>query len=250
VTLSSPKCAVVTGGTRGIGFAIARRFVEDGYSVLIIGRDARALSDAASRLTGTVRVAAGDVSIRADVERMAAEVAKEFGRVDVLVNNAGILETVSVGAALEQAEAVFDRVIGVNLKGAFLMSHALAPFIASPGGRIINLGSIVAQSGASVPGYTAYAPSKAGLHGLTLALARELAPRGINVTTVAPGMTAETGQTANWDAARTAPILAQIPLGRFGAVADVADAVAWLASANSSYVTGISLPVNGGWRFN
>jgi 3-oxoacyl-[acyl-carrier protein] reductase len=129
------------------------------------------------------------------------------------------------------------------------MSHALAPLLASPGGRIINMGSIVAHSGASVPGYTAYTPAKAGLHGLTLALARELGPRGINVNTVAPGMTADTGQTANWDEARTAPILAQIPLRRLGMVDDVANAVAWLASPQSSYITGMTLPVNGGWRF-
>lgn len=100
-----------------------------------------------------------------------------------------------------------------------------------------------------MPGYTAYAPAKAGLHGLTLALARELAPRGINVNTVAPGMTAETGQTAHWDESRTSSILAQIPLRRLGSVEDIASAVAWLASPQASYITGMTLPVNGGWRF-
>jgi len=167
----------------------------------------------------------------------------------VLVNNAGILETVGIGTPLAQAEAIFDRVVGVSLKGAFLMAHALAPLLTSPGGRIVNMGSIVAQSGASVPGYTAYTPAKAGLHGLTLALARELAPRGINVNTVAPGMTAATGQTANWDESRTSAILAQIPLRRFGSVEDVANAVAFLSSSQASYITGMTLPVNGGWRF-
>jgi 3-oxoacyl-[acyl-carrier protein] reductase len=190
-----------------------------------------------------------DVSIRADVERIAGAVEARYGRLDVLVNNAGILETVPAGTPLAQAEAIFDRVVDVSLKGAFLMSHALAPLLVSPGGRIINMGSIVAQSGASVSGYTAYTPAKAGLHGLTLALARELGPRGINVNTVAPGMTADTGQTAHWDEARTAPIVAQIPLRRLGVVDDVANAVAWLASPQSSYITGMTLPVNGGWRF-
>ncbi len=249
--MSAPQApvALITGGSRGIGLAIARRFLSDGYRVLITGRDRESLAAAASQLGAGAAIEAGDVAIRADVERIAAAAAAHYGRVDVLVNNAGILETVCLGAPLAQAEAIFDRVVDVSLKGAFLMAHALAPILAGPGGRIINIGSIVAQSGASVPGYTAYAPAKAGLHGLTLALARELAPRGINVNTVAPGMTAETGQTTNWDESRTSAILAQIPLRRLGAVGDVASAVAWLASSHASYITGMTLPVNGGWRF-
>jgi 3-oxoacyl-[acyl-carrier protein] reductase len=246
---SGTPSVVVTGGSRGIGLSIAKRFARDGFDVWIVGRDRGALAVAAEQIGYTVATEAGDVSVRADVERIAESIAQRHGRVDVLVNNAGILETVPVGTPLARAEAIYDRVVDVSLKGAFLMSHALAPFLASPGGRIINMGSIVAHSGASVAGYTAYTPAKAGLHGLTLALARELGPRGINVNTVAPGMMAGTGQTADWDESRIAPILAQIPLRRLGGVDDVADAVAWLASSESSYVTGMTLPVNGGWRF-
>lgn len=241
--------AVITGGSRGIGLGLAKRFVSDGYRVLITGRDHGSLTAAASELGPGAAFEAGDVAVRADVERIAQSVARRYGRLGVLVNNAGILETVSIGVPLAEAEAIFDRVVDVSLKGAFLMAHALAPLLTSPGGRIINMGSIVAQSGASVPGYTAYTPAKAGLHGLTLALARELAPRGITVNTVAPGLTADTGQTAGWDESRTSLILAQIPLRRFGAVEDVASAVAWLASSQASYITGMTLPVNGGWRF-
>ena len=243
------KSVVVTGGSRGIGLAIARRFAADGFDVFIVGRDREPLAAAAAQIGPRTAMERADVSIRADVERIAGAVEARYGRLDVLVNNAGILETVPAGTPLAQAEAIFDRVVDVSLKGAFLMSHALAPLLVSPGGRIINMGSIVAQSGASVSGYTAYTPAKAGLHGLTLALARELGPRGINVNTVAPGMTADTGQTAHWDEARTAPIVAQIPLRRLGVVDDVANAVAWLASPQSSYITGMTLPVNGGWRF-
>jgi 3-oxoacyl-[acyl-carrier protein] reductase len=249
MSVSQVPVALITGGSRGIGLAIARRFLSDGYRVLITGRDRDSLAAAASQLGAGAAIEAGDVAIRADVERIAAAAAAYYGHVDVLVNNAGILETVYLGTPLAEAEAIFDRVVDVSLKGAFLMAHALAPILAGPGGRIINIGSIVAQSGASVPGYTAYAPAKAGLHGLTLALARELAPRGINVNTVAPGMTAETGQTTKWDDSRTSAILAQIPLRRLGAVGDVASAVAWLASSHASYITGMTLPVNGGWRF-
>ncbi len=243
------KSVLVTGGSRGIGLAIAKRFAIDGFDVFIVGREREPLAAAAAQIGPRAALEPADVSVRADVERIAGAIAARYGRLDVLVNNAGILETVPIGTPLAEAEAIFDRVIDVSLKGAFLMSHALAPLLASPGGRIINMGSIVAQSGASVSGYTAYTPAKAGLHGLTLALARELGPRGINVNTVAPGMTADTGQTANWDEARTVPILAQIPLRRLGMPDDVANAVAWLASPQSSYVTGMTLPVNGGWRF-
>lgn len=246
---AAQKSVVVTGGSRGIGLAIARRFARDGFDVLIVGREREALVVATEQIGHEVTMESGDVSVRADVERIAESIAVRYGRLNVLINNAGILETIPIGTPLAQAEAIFDRVVDASLKGAFLMSHALAPLLASPGGRIINMGSIVAQSGASVSGYTAYTPAKAGLHGLTLALARELGPRGINVNTVAPGMTADTGQTANWDESRTAPILAQIPLKRLGVVDDIANAVAWLASPESSYVTGMTLPVNGGWRF-
>ncbi|HLZ96673.1 MAG TPA: SDR family oxidoreductase [Steroidobacteraceae bacterium] len=243
------KSVVVTGGSRGIGLAIAKRFASDGFEVCIVAREREALTAAAAQIGTRTTIEAADVSSRADVERVTGAIAARYGRLDVLVNNAGILETVPVGTPLAEAEALFDRVVDVSLKGAFLMSHALAPLLASPGGRIVNMGSIVAQSGASVPGYTAYTPAKAGLHGLTLALARELGPQGITVNTVAPGMTADTGQTIHWDETRTASIRAQIPLGRLGAVDDVANAVVWLASSEASYITGMTLPVNGGWRF-
>jgi len=243
------RTAVVTGGSRGIGLGIARRLVRENYAVTIVGRNGAALTTAAAELGTNAAIEVGDVAVRADVERMVASIGARHGRLDVLVNNAGVLETVPIGTSLAAAEAVFDRVVDTSLKGAFLMAHALAPILSEPGGRIINMGSVVAQSGASVPGYTAYTPAKAGLHGLTLALARELAPRGITVNTVAPGMTAETGQTSHWDAARVGAILAQIPLNRLGTIEDVANAVAWLASSQASYVTGMTLPVNGGWRF-
>ena len=243
------KVAVVTGGSMGIGLAIARRLRDDGYRVVVVARNEGRLRDAVASLGEGVEGEVADVAVRADVERLAAVVRERHGRIDALVNNAGVLETVPIGTPLEQAEQVYDRVVDASLKGSFLMSHALAPLLDSPGGRIVNLGSIVAQSGGSIAGYSAYTPAKAGLHGLTLALARELGPRGITVNTVAPGFTAGTGQTSEWTADRTGPILAQIPLGRAGQPTDIADAIAWLCSEHASYVTGMTLPVNGGWRF-
>jgi 3-oxoacyl-[acyl-carrier protein] reductase len=236
------KLAVVTGGSMGIGLAIVARLRDDGWRVLAVARNEARLREAVAGLGDGVEGLVADVAQRADVERLAADIG-------ALVNNAGVLEMVPIGTPLEQAEQVFDRVVGASLKGSFLMAHALAPLLASPGGRIVNLGSLVAHSGGSIPGFTAYTPAKSGLHGLTLALARELGPRGITVNTVAPGFTAGTGQTAEWTEERTGPILAQIPLQRAGRPMDIADAVAWLCSDQAGYVTGMTLPVNGGWRF-
>jgi 3-oxoacyl-[acyl-carrier protein] reductase len=128
------------------------------------------------------------------------------------------------------------------------MTHATAPLLASPGGRIINISSIGAQTGGSRPGGLAYAAAKSGLHGLTYALARELAPRGITANVVAPGFIAGTGFTAAWPEDRVASIVSETPLGRPGAPSDIAGAVLWLASPSSSFVTGAVIPVNGGWR--
>jgi 3-oxoacyl-[acyl-carrier protein] reductase len=243
------KTLVLTGGSYGIGLGIARRFLSDGYRVVIIGRDEAKLARAQGELGGAVRGERGDVGLRSDVARIAASVKAKEGSVDVLINNAGLLATVTVEDGLEKAEAVFDSMVGASLKGTFLMVHAFAPMLASPGGRIINLGSIVAHSGGSIPGFSAYAGSKAGVHGLTLGFARELGPKGITVNTVAPGFIADTGQTEEWTGQRIGPILAQVPLGRAGAPADIAGACAFLASADGGYVTGMTLAVTGGWRF-
>lgn len=243
------KVAVVTGGSMGIGFAIATRLCTDGYQVVIVGRNRRRLEEAAKELGTSSHPVYGDVSIRKDVEAIAAAVRERFDHVDLLVNNAGVLESIPSGTPLDRAEGIFDRVVGVSLKGSFLMAHALIPMITAPGGRIVNIGSIVSHSGGSVPGYTAYTPAKAGQHGLTMALARELGPKGITVNTVAPGFIEDTGQTSVFGVDRIQKIVSLIPLHRPGRGEDIANAVAWLASPQADYVTGMTLPVNGGWRF-
>ena len=249
--MSTPpkQLAVVTGGTQGIGLGIVKRFIRDGWDVIVTARNDAKLQQVAKELGPQAIPVQGDVGVVADVERLAATVKERFGTLDVLVNNAGVMEVFPIGTPLAEAAAAFDRVSNANVRGSFLAAHALAPLLKSPGGRIINLGSIVAHTGGSVPGFTAYATSKGAVHGLTLALARELAPRGINVYTVAPGFTQDTGQGSSFDEARIAKIVEKIPLGRPGQSADIANAVAWLASPESSYVTGMTLPVNGGWQF-
>ncbi|WP_246679987.1 SDR family oxidoreductase [Mesorhizobium sp. B1-1-9] len=172
----------------------------------------------------------------------------QLNKVDVLVNAAGFTRSVSLSTPIEEAEADWDALVDANLKGSFLMAHVAAPLLASPGGRVINIGSIGAQTGGSRPGSLAYAAAKSGLHGLTYALARELAPRAITANAVAPGFISDTGFTGGWPQDRIAAIVAETPMARPGTPADIAGAVLWLASEAGSFVTGAVIPVNGGWR--
>jgi 3-oxoacyl-[acyl-carrier protein] reductase len=238
------KRALVTGGSSGIGFGTAQGLIGAGYRVTLIARNADRLRDAAAELGSQADWRCADVGKREQVQK--ALLGME--RVDVLVNAAGFLRPVSLATPLEEAEANWDGVIEGNLKGSFLMAHAVAPLLASPGGRIINISSIGAQTGGSRPGAVAYAAAKSGLHGLTYALARELASRGITVNAIAPGFIADTGFTGAWPAERASSIVSETPLGRPGTPADISAAVLWLASEGGSFVTGAVIPVNGGWR--
>jgi 3-oxoacyl-[acyl-carrier protein] reductase len=238
------KRALVTGGSSGIGLGTAQGLIGAGYRVTLIARNADRLRDAAAELGSQADWRCADVGKREQVQK--ALLGME--RVDVLVNAAGFLRPVSLATPLEEAEANWDGVIEGNLKGSFLMAHAVAPLLASPGGRIINISSIGAQTGGSRPGAVAYAAAKSGLHGLTYALARELASRGITVNAIAPGFIADTGFTGAWPAERASSIVSETPLGRPGTPADISAAVLWLASEGGSFVTGAVIPVNGGWR--
>jgi 3-oxoacyl-[acyl-carrier protein] reductase len=238
------KIAVVTGGASGIGFGIAEALVRAGYDIVLIGRNEDRLRNAAEKLGPACSWRRADVGRRNEVQAALSG----LDHVDVLVNAAGFVRSVSLATPAEEAEANWDAVIDANLKGSFLMAQAAAPLLTSPGGRVINISSIGAQTGGSRPGSLAYAAAKSGLHGLTYALARELAPRGITTNVVAPGFIADTGFTGAWPEERIAAIVAETPMGRPGAPADIAGAVLWLASPAGSFVTGAVVPVNGGWR--
>ena len=240
----SQRLAIVTGGGSGIGFGIAQALVEGGHHVILVGRRPDKLRVAAERLGRSASWRQADVGRRDEV-RAALD---GLDRVDVLVNAAGFALGVSLGTPGGEADANWDAVVETNLKGSYLMAHEVAPLLSSPGGRIINIGSIAAQTGGSRPGSLAYAAAKSGLHGLTFALARELAPRGITANVIAPGFIAETGFTGAWSDDRVSGIVAQTALGRAGAASDVAGAVRWLASDAGSFVTGTVISINGGWH--
>src|SRR5690606_12627553 len=178
------RVVVVTGGGSGIGRAIAAKFAQHGDQVVIIGRTEAKLRSVADALGENVSFQVADVSQREQVEAAIAAIVQTFNRVDVLVNNAGFVQGIRADMPLADAENVWDAEIGTNLKGAFLMSVGCAPHLTRPGGSIVNISSIAAYTGGSSGGVIGYSAAKAGLHGLTVALARELSPQGITVNTV------------------------------------------------------------------
>lgn len=245
----SAPVALVTGASIGIGLGIARRFARDGMRVALVARDEARVRAAAESIGPPASAHACDVGDRAAVTGLIRDVVARHGRLDIVVNNAGVMPLMTLDTPLEEGERILDETLRINVKGAYLVSAAAASHLPARTGRIVNLGSIVSETGGSVPGYLAYAASKAGVTGLTLALARELAAREITVNAVAPGMIGGTGMTGTFDEAAVARIRASVPLGRGGVVDDIAGAVAWLVSEDAAYVTGTVVPVNGGWRF-
>ena len=243
------RVVVVTGGGTGIGRAIAERFVVGGDIVVLVGRRSEVLSEAAASLGPTSLPVVADVSHPDDVDALAATLGQRFGRVDVLVNNAGYLLPVTLAARVAGAAALTE-VLGVNLIGAYLVSATLNDLLTRPGGRVINISSIAAYTGGSGAGAAqGYAAAKAGLIGLTYGMARELAPQGVTVNAVAPGFVADTGFTGDFPPERVRWLVGQTLTGRAGEASDVAAAVTYLASPEASWVCGQVLHVNGGSLF-
>jgi NAD(P)-dependent dehydrogenase (short-subunit alcohol dehydrogenase family) len=232
--------AVVTGAGAGIGRATARRLALDGHDVVVVDRDAEAGQAAAAEIGGTA--CACDVSDRAAVQRLAADVLSSIGPVDVLVNNAGIWRyTVLADTSETDAEAVLH----VNLLGTLWCSQAFAPSMAErQGGCIVNLSSGAAWTRS--PGFGVYPSSKAGVEALTGQLAQELGPSGIRVNAVAPGLIATEGNAERFGGERGERHARYIPLRRIGVPEEVADVIAWLCSAGARYVTGQVIRVDGG----
>lgn len=240
--------ALVTGGSRGIGEAIVRSLVKAGYAVAINCSSEKSLG-AAERLAAEVSESCGvearafraDVASFAEVGTMVSEIQAAWGRIDVLVNNAGITRD---GLLARMSEEAFDQVIEVNLKGAFNCLRHVAPLMMKQrNGRIVSVSSVVGLYGNA--GQVNYAASKAGIIGLTKSAAKELAPRGITANAVAPGFI-ETDMTQAMGEKAIEAVRGRIAMKEFGKPQDVANAVCFLASDEARYITGQVLAIDGG----
>lgn len=244
------KVAIITGAVsaRGIGKATARLFAAHGARVVIVDLDAKAAASAAADIgDGHVGLAC-DVTDKAACERTAEAVLARFGRIDVLVNNAGVTQPLRIA---DIGPADYDFVTGVSLRGSLYMSQAVIPAMRSrKAGSIICMSSVSAQRGGGIFGGPHYSAAKAGVLGLARAMARELGADNIRVNSVAPGLikTDITGDKLTPDMTRD--VIKGIPIGRLGEVADVAGCCLFLASDLSAYVTGATLDVNGGMHIH
>ena len=243
------RVALITGGGTGIGRATAGKLASEGFHVVILGRREQPLRETAEAIGASATWYPLDVSQRAQVATTVAMVVERWGKIDALVNAAGYAMGVRAGMALDEAARNWDETLGVNLTGAFLMSIAVAPYLARPGGRIVNISSIAAYTGGQRGGSIDYAAAKAGLIGMTHGLARDLSKEGVTANVIVPGFIAHTEFTGEWSDERVQSIVAETPVGRPGSADDIAAAVAYLVSPEASFVTGETLHVNGGWRF-
>jgi len=238
------KVVIVTGASRGIGRSLALNMAAQGAKLVLSARNAEALAQLVTEIqaTGGAAVAvAGDVSSATAANELVDAGMQAFGRIDVLVNNAGITRDALL---LRMKDEDWDDVLNINLKGAFLCTRAAAKVMSKQRyGRIINISSVVGEMGN--PGQANYCASKAGLLGLTKSVARELARRNVTVNAITPGFIVTDMTEALPEKARE-ELAAQIPLGRLGSADDIAHAVIFLASDQAGYITGQTLGVNGG----
>lgn len=236
------RTAIVTGAGRGIGYAIATAFVEHGAQVALLDRDP-AVVLAAERLGDQAQGIVTDVAIAAEIDTAVNHVLHQWGRIDILVNNAAVLSSTPF---LDLTPAEWERTLAVNLTAIYHTCRAVVPAMIATGyGRLITIASVAGKRGGGILGSAAYSAAKAGAIGLTKALARELAPYGITANTICPGpvetpllsvMTPELRERAQ----------RLIPLGRFALPAEVAAAAVFLASAEASFITGETIDVDGG----
>ena len=238
------KVAIITGGTRGIGYAIAKKFLDNNAKVVILGSKEETVTKALEQLksendlydvTGFYPNLTNEDSVR----EMFEKVVEQYGKVDILVNNAGVSSRTPLK---EHTLEEFDKVCDINIKSAFVCSKVAVDYLTKTKGVILNTSSMVSKYGQ--PSGVMYPSSKFAINGMTLSLARELAPLGIRVNAVAPGVT-KTDMVASLPEEMIKPLIATIPLGRIGEPEDIANAFLFLASDMASYITGQVLGVDG-----
>ena len=239
------KVAIITGGSRGIGYATAEAFVREGATVILTASSIANAQKAADKLKeaypqATVEGISPDLSSLESVREAFAAVAQRYGRIDILVNNAGVSESTPLTG---YSEELFDKVMDLNVKGVFNTTRAVVEQMSAQGsGVILNTSSMVSIYGQ--PSGMAYPTSKFAVNGMTVSLARELGPKGIRVNAVAPGIT-ETDMMKAVPKEVIEPMIRQIPLRRLGQPEDIANAFVFLASREASYITGVILSVDG-----
>jgi len=239
------KCAIVTGAAKGIGRAIALKLASLGANIVLNYRsseeEAKICAEEIKKLGVQVLIVKADISKLNEAQNLVSEAKEKFGKVDIMVNNAGITKDTLI---LRMKEEDFDSVIDVNLKGVFNCMKAISPImLKQKSGKIVSISSVVGISGNA--GQINYSASKAGIIGMTKSLAKELGSRGITVNAVAPGFI-ETDMTNNLNEKIKEEAKKNIPLKKLGKAEDVADAVAFLSSNSSDYITGQILVVDGG----
>jgi NAD(P)-dependent dehydrogenase (short-subunit alcohol dehydrogenase family) len=239
------KVALVTGGSSGIGFAIAQRFVEEGAYVFITGRRQPELDNAKDEIGRNVMTVQGDVTVSADVDRLFQTIANEKGQIDVVVANSGMVDPQEFGQITEES---FDRTFKLNARGTLFTAQKALPLM-KDGGSIILVGSIAAYTG--IDGYTTYSATKAALRSYARTWTKELKDRGIRVNNLSPGpidtpiMDSQADSKEGADAIKSA-FASVVPLGRMGRPEEVAAAALFLASDESSFCAGMDLSVDGG----
>jgi NAD(P)-dependent dehydrogenase (short-subunit alcohol dehydrogenase family) len=239
------KVAVVTGGNSGIGLATAKRFREEGAKVVISGRDQKTLDEAVKTIGGDVIAVRGDVAKLADLDKLYKTVADKFGKIDVLFANAGIAKFAPV---TDSTEALFDETFDVNVKGVYFTIQKALPLL-NDGASIIINSSVASESG--VAGASIYSATKAAIRSFARTLTSELISRGIRINVVSPGpittpIFGRTGLPQDVVDGYARDLVAKVPMKRFGKPEEVADTVLFLATPESSYITGVDINVDGG----
>ncbi len=238
------KIAIVTGGASGIGLATAKKFTSENIFTVVIGRDEKKLENARALLGNNCTTISFDLNNLKGIPALIESITKQYGRIDILVNNAGINMKKSM---IETSDEEFQRILLTNLTAVFAITRETAKvMIAQNSGSIINISSMAAQYG--LPYVSAYAASKTAIEGITRTIAVELAPSGIRVNSIAPGFIAsDMSSTAlDSDPERKSRVLARTPMGKLGAAKNIADAAYFLATDQSSFITGTVIPVDGG----